>query len=304
MRSSARRAEPPAGYDLTAPVDRPVRVTVLDTGFVGGAFVPQYGDGNPYTFEVDADPNNSDVPDTADTDQRVDLTPTAPGNGILDPAAGHGTFIAGVIRQLTDTCAISVKRVLTTFGVGDEARIARKLSELRSGDDRLTDFVNLSFGGYSPYGMRPLAETIEQLSEVQIVVVASAGNDATCLPMYPAAIPGVIGVAAVDKHDSPASFTNYGPWVRACTLGVDVVSTFFHWNGSETGNPDPDDFQGWAKWSGTSFAAPRVVAALAEEYARRKDDSGDAVPYDAVKALIDDRQHARLPMLGTLVLPS
>src|SRR5438270_358549 len=32
----------------------------------------------------------------------------------LDPAAGHGTFIAGIIEQLAPGCAITVEKVLTT----------------------------------------------------------------------------------------------------------------------------------------------------------------------------------------------
>ncbi len=46
-----------------------------------------------------------------------------------------------------------------------------------------------------------------------------------------------------------ALFSNYGPWVRACAPGVDLVSTFFAgFLGAETPasplDPDPDDFDG------------------------------------------------------------
>jgi hypothetical protein len=293
-KSSARPAEAPEGVDLGGG-EGSVRVTVLDTGFAG-AFAPQ--------LAVNANSEKFDVPDTAEENQPIGQIPPVGDDGFLDPAAGHGTFIAGVIRQLTEVCDITVKRVLTTFGAGDEAQIATELSNLPTEPENRPHFVNLSFGGYSPYGMRPLAEAIEQLIEAKIVVVASAGNDATCLPMYPAAIPGVIGVAALDEHDTPASFTNFGPWVRACTRGVDVVSTFFDWTGSEK------EFDGWAEWSGTSFAAPRVVAALAEEFAPKVEpngapDPGNQAPdpYDAVKTLIDDPEKVRLPMMGTLVEP-
>ena len=62
-------------------------------------------------------------------------------------------------------------------------------------------------------------------------------------------------------------------------------------------NYDPDRFDGWAKWSGTSFAAP-VVAALARVVGQ------GATPHDAVAHLVDDKGLARKPMLGTMVDPT
>jgi subtilisin family serine protease len=130
--------------------------------------------------------------------------------------------------------------------------------------------------------------------------VASAGNDATCVPAYPAALPEVVGLGALDDG-RPAPFTNYGPWVRACTEGTDVVSLFYDgFNGAEppaADGKDLDRFEGWARWSGTSFAAPRVLAALARRVAQK------VSPQDAVGQLIDDEKQARQPMLGTVVLP-
>ena len=59
------------------------------------------------------------------------------------------------------------------------------------------------------------------------VGVAAAGNLQTCRPYFPAALPGVIGVGAVDRG-GPAWFTNFGSWVDACAPAVNVVSTFFN----------------------------------------------------------------------------
>ncbi len=46
---------------------------------------------------------------------------------------------------------------------------------------------------------------------------------------------------------------------------------------------DPDDFSGWASWSGTSFSAPLVVAALARHMLMTGGSGADAV-----EAVIDD----------------
>ncbi len=75
-----------------------------------------------------------------------------------------------------------------------------------------------------------------------------------------------MSVAALG-NDGPAPFSNWGHWVRACAPGVDVASTFWIFDGKteRRGGADADRYEGWALWSGTSFAAPIVAAALARE---------------------------------------
>jgi subtilisin family serine protease len=121
------------------------------------------------------------------------------------------------------------------------------------------------------------------------VVVAAAGNAGSCRPFWPAALSEVLAVGATDDCGERAWFSNYGPWVDASAPGVDVVSTFLFHNGpvdpahllqdagllaSGEALPewieDPDHYHGWAMWSGTSFSAPRVAAAIA----RRMCESG------------------------------
>lgn len=279
-RSSARPAAAPV-IDRPEPGDG-VHIAILDTGF---AEAHQPG-GLP---NMNLDVHGGEAPDED-------------GDNYLDPVAGHGTFIAGVIEQLTPGCRLEIFEVLTTYGDGGEAEITAELVRLalRPKEER-PHLVNLSFGGYSPLGMEVLADAIAALHRAGTVVVASAGNDATCIPTYPAVLPEVVSVGALDENERPATYTNYGPWVRACTRGTDVVSLFFDgFNGAEPpglDGRDADDFGGWAVWSGTSFAAPRVVAALA----RRVHDG--RTPRDAVAELINDQQQPRMPMLGTMVLP-
>lgn len=189
--------------------------------------------------------------------------------------------------------------MLGTFGDGTESDVALTLASLaKLPDSDRAHIVNLSFGGYSPLGMAALASAVEALDAAGTVVVAFAGNDGTCVPMFPACLPKVVGVGAIDDDGKPAHFTNYGPWVRACAPGVGRTSLFFDgFNGA--GPPekdyDPDHFQGWARWSGTSFAAPVVVAASAREIA------AGATARDAVKAVVDGPNLTRKPMLGTVV---
>ena len=276
-RSSARPAvAPPLPRTLgTAPV-RDVRVAVLDTGMAGDGFRPAALDAM--------------APAKAHWEQ-----PDVDGDRHLDPAAGHGTFIAGLIELVTPGCELTVEKVLSSYGEGDEVAVARRVHALAGA----VDLINLSFGGYAMERMHVLAAAVRRAAALGTVVVASAGNDGTCRPTFPAALPGVVGVGAVGPN-GPAPFSNYGPWVRACAPGVDVVSWFFSdFDGPEagpSGGVDPDRFQSWATWSGTSFSAPIVVAALAREMATWSVDAAEAV-----RRVVDAPGLLKLPDLGTAV---
>jgi len=222
---------------------------------------------------------------------------------MLDPAAGHGTFIAGLIEQVAPGARIEVRRVLAPEGDGDEACIANAIDALddRSADGDRGAVLNLSFGGYVMKDPDVLATAVARAQKKGYVVVASAGNDGTCRKAYPAALPDVIAVGAIGPS-GPAPFTNYGPWVRACAPGVDLVSTFFtNFNGAlgpdQPLDPDPDDFTGWARWSGTSFSAPVVAGAIVQyAIAHRVDKLAKAV-----ERVVDDPALLRLADLGTVV---
>ncbi|MDR9450480.1 MAG: S8 family serine peptidase, partial [Acidimicrobiia bacterium] len=287
--SSARPAEQREFKTAVAP-GKPV-IAILDTGY---AQIAKAG------VAEDNKICEALAPKNLVFDESTIEIPDADHAGYLDPVAGHGTFIAGIIEQLTPGCKIEVHKILESYGDGDEVEVGKKLLELASrGAENEHLIVNLSFGGYSSTGMGALAETIAELHHTGATIVASAGNDGTSIPMYPAAIPNVVAVGALDHEGAPAPFSNYGPWVRACTLGVEIVSTFFTFNGKHPvqGEVRVDEFEGWAVWSGTSFAAPRVVAKLAGMIQAKPDLSG----HDAVKELLESSGKDRKALLGTVV---
>jgi hypothetical protein len=236
---------------------------------------------------------------------RVDV-PDRDSNSVLDVQAGHGTFIAGLIGRLAPGCRVIVRQVLDGDGYGEEQRVASLLEEYAG----QVDLVNLSMGTYTPIYPRLLEHAVRAIQSgigapqqagdppKPAVVVASAGNDSTWIPTYPAALPDVVSVAALDA-EGPADYTNLGPWVRACAPGTDLVSSFFTSFTSveqSEGGQVSRAFRGWARWSGTSFAAPVVVAALARAM------RADGVPAPAaVQRVIDAPGLLRLPMLGTVV---
>jgi hypothetical protein len=267
-----------------------VVVGVLDSGLAGG-------------WEND----NLERPDLLGTDPAslsrisgpLDLPSQAlgphPADNYLDPVAGHGTFIAGIIEQLTPGCEIRIQRVFEPEGDAGVFHLAFWLWYLMELVD--PQIVNLSFGGT---GRSILFEALIDAyhDSRDVVFVGAAGNEGSCVGQYPAALPSVIGVAALGPT-GPAPFSNYGPWVDACAPGTDIVSSFFaSFDGDlpRINGIDSDDFDQWATWSGTSFAAPVVVAALAREMA-----TTNCSATEAVERVVHASHLARLPHMGTIV---
>lgn len=174
---------------------------------------------------------------------------------------GHGTFVAGVLRQAAPGVAFDPEVALDPSGLGDEETVANALRKL----DNKVSIINMSLGGFTQDNLAPLplADALAKLDPA-IVVVASAGNAGTNRPSWPAAFARVIAVAAVERQGTqvvPADYSNYGPWVDASATG-EWVSTFVKGQLVLPGT-EGLDFGGFAQWSGTSFAAPYVAGRLA-----------------------------------------
>ncbi len=280
--NSARPAEEPTNKVFKGA--RTLDIVVLDSGLAG-------------TFKQknQLPPLLKDFKKTAGQNADVD-SPDDDGDDTLDPVAGHGTFIAGLIELLAPGRKINVRKVFKREGDVNEWDLGTDLDAIAGNDKML---LNLSFGGYTTDDLGLLPQKLRKLQRKGVVVVASAGNDGSSRPLYPAALKEVVSVGALGAY-GPAWFSNYGPWVRACAPGVEVVSTFFNnFDGPielKGKAKDPDQFKGWAYWSGTSFAAPVVVAALSREMVRAGCNAKEAVA-----RVIDAPGLFRLAGLGTVV---
>ena len=190
-----------------------------------------------------------------------------------DYFSGHGSFTAGIVRQVSPTCEVMVYRFTGNDGLGTDAEAADVLLEAaaEAGDRRL--IINASFGAPAVDGVPPLAlqEAVERIAtdHPEVLIVASAGNNSTTDRFYPAGFSefGVKAVGALNEDLTGADFSNRGDWVHCSTVGVGVVSTFV--KGllpPEPGFDTPDvEFpaDAWATWSGTSFTAPQIAGAVA-----------------------------------------
>jgi subtilisin family serine protease len=276
----------PTPTDLVLPTPsatrarREVTVGVLDTGISDHAWF----EGRPW-FAACGD----DVRETPDSDE--DLR--------LDSIAGHGTFIAGVVLQRAPDAQLLIERVIDPDGVTDELRLLQGLARMRAKarqSSTVIDIVSLSLGCYT-HDDRPSPVLQHGLNafDHNTVIVACAGNASSERPYWPAALKNVVAVGSLDaKSDDRASFSNYGWWVDACAAGDRVQSTFFTFAG--LGPDGTEKFNGYATWSGTSFAAPRVAAAIAERAAAQGTSAAQAAA-----ELLDPAEHPSMPDLGVFV---
>jgi hypothetical protein len=240
----------------------------------------------------------------ADTGQQVAADPLSecwdepitsnPLVGELTPYTGHGTFIAGIFRQLVPDARVLAIRIMRPDGVTYVDELQRALVGIKERNERaraaggdpagFVDVVSLSLRYYPEdrAAVDGLAADIEALTDQGVLVVAAAGNEASARPCYPAALATenerVIAVGALNPNGSIALFSNEAPWVTAWASGGSVVSTFPEVQAArqatitvgERDIPretiDVDSYYGgWAIWSGTSFAAPLVAAAVVKQ---------------------------------------
>lgn len=238
--------------------------------------------------------------------------PNEDGGAFLAHEGGHGTFVAGVASRVAPSAHLVVIRVLDANGIGSVSSVVAGLARAQSVcaglGGRSLDVLNLSLGGYTRRDRVPylLGRAIRSLVAGGTVVVAAAGNLGSPRPFWPAAMPEVIAVGALDGH-GPAPFTNFGPWVDACAPGVDVVSTFFDERTESLAGADLPPtaanrsplqvtFPGYGRWSGTSFAAPKVAGAIAATAT-----AWGISPRAAADVLVRDWRLFRVPDLGVVV---
>jgi subtilisin family serine protease len=247
------------GYE---PGDPTVVVGILDTGIVAGH--PELGANiraGIDTVQLGAGDFATGMQLLGDT-SGVDTDP--------EDEVGHGTACAGIIGGqgvaippgLAAGCSLLPARVLGSasltgrrerFGVGS-------IPDIDAGLKRLVDLgakvLNLSFGtpeeALGPNDPRPHEDVVRYALARGCVLVAASGNSGRQERFTPASLPGVIAVGATDG-DAPAAFSTRGEHVALSAPGVRVLAP---------------GLGGYARVTGTSFAAPFVTAAAAQLVSR------------------------------------
>jgi subtilisin family serine protease len=175
-----------------------------------------------------------------------------PMDGALDSHSGHGTFIAGLIRQICPKADIIAIRIMASDGIVHESDLVRALGVIgrtvthTGGGRPPIDLVSLSLGYYHEDAASIALDSVlmkqaKTLGTQGVAILACAGNDGTARQMFPAAfyphaggsvsqferdcVP-VLSVGALNPDGSIALFSNGGDWVAAWEIGAAVVSTF------------------------------------------------------------------------------
>jgi hypothetical protein len=224
------------------------------------------------------------------------------GTTTIPHYAGHGTFVAGVVRCMAPEADIIVSNIFQVAGSVLEADLATELCQvLALGVDifhlsistttRL-DLTSLGFDGFR--------ELLHQYKGV--VCVVAAGNQGDRIPSWPAAYPEMVSVGALGGDwRGRARFSNYGGWVDVYAPGRDLVNAF------ATGPYTCDDypytgvvrhFYGMARWSGTSFSTPIVTGLVASRMSHTGENG-----LEAAAALLAQARSQAIPGVGPILLP-
>ncbi|MFG2042960.1 S8 family serine peptidase [Dactylosporangium sp. NPDC048998] len=245
------------------------------------------------------------VPDFLHHETLADVTgfpnqPVPPN--VVTQYYGHGTFIAGVLKNTAPGVSLHVSNELMRAGTISEFELGEKLLAALPEHDAWPHIISLSAGAptESDDPLMGLEEFIRRLVEdhPETVLVAAAGNDGEpSQPFWPAALApryaesrAIVAVGALrEDGEGRACFSNYGDWVSVYAPGERLVNTFatgtyqnVHGNTRDCRYyPGYDplyrdctcvtagaqgatvQFHGLARWSGTSFATPIVAGRIA-----------------------------------------
>jgi subtilisin len=159
---------------------------------------------------------------------------------------GHGTAVAGIIRQAAPEAEIGSIRVL---GQSLAARTAIILEGARVAIERGYHILNCSIGcGVQEHVLKYKA-WVDEAYLRGVHVVAACNNTDFGRPEWPGFFTSVLTVNMARADDRPEVFYKQGHLVEFAARGVDVEVP---WAGG-----------GMKKVTGSSFAAPRMAGMLA-----------------------------------------
>ena len=176
------------------------------------------------------------------------------GEGKID-LQGHGTHVAGIIAAqengmgvvgIAPKARVITLKVLNMFGEGTSMQLGNALAyclELKP------DIINMSLGSYvRDKSIEPLYNILA--NEMNVAIVAAAGNYGNRGVMYPAKYPNVFSIGSYRKGRLISDFSSFeGNLVDFVAPGQDILSTFLE--------------NSYAVMSGTSMAAPFFSGLLA-----------------------------------------
>jgi subtilisin family serine protease len=228
-----RKVRAPEAWDII-PGGQDVVVAVLDTGIDGS-----------HAELVGKVLNNTDLTRNSES-------------GVIN---GHGTHVAGIIAAGDDdagitgaayNCSLLDVKVAENDGSTNAEKVAQGILWAVNHGAKV---INVSITINKSYPLLEYAANYAWTHDC--LIVAAAGNNFSTTPVYPAAYPNVVSVAATDRNDTLAKWSNHGDWITIAAPGVDIYSTM-------PGNA-------YASKNGSSYSAALVSGEAALLYARAID---------------------------------
>ncbi|MGF0169786.1 type VII secretion-associated serine protease mycosin [Streptomyces sp. Marseille-Q5077] len=182
------------------------------------------------------------------------------GGDAQNDTDGHGTGMASLIagrghgaNNASGVIGLAPKAQILPIKASDggEFNDEQWAEGVRYAVDQGADVINMSFSDSLARPGSEGAKAIEYAQQRNVVVVGSTGNDGAAGLEYPAKLPGVVAVGAVDESLKIWSNSNFGEGVTLTAPGVNIVRA------------DTDQANGYAEADGTSDATAYVSATAA-----------------------------------------
>lgn len=164
-----------------------------------------------------------------------------------DAFDAHGVYVRSVLQQQCSRCDVQPVNLHSDLSLPAIIQALQHVQDAkRAFGPSTTVLVNLSLGTYTQDA--GLHTMVHRLAAEGVLLLASAGNDNTSKPFYPAAFPEVLGICSSTRYSkTKAAYSNFGDWVSLCAPGLQVVT---------------QPLQHGEVASGTSFASPMVAGVL------------------------------------------
>lgn len=178
---------------------------------------------------------------------------------IVSSYCEHGSHVSGCASQVTNNgingagIGFKCKLLISKHGADNDntgsgySYIYNSNSGIAYCYQNGAKVINCSFGGTTPSGTTQ--SIINAAWNNGTVICASAGNDGTNAPRYPAAYSNVISVASTTSSDIKSYFSNYHTSVDVCAPGSSIYSTLYN--------------NSYAVFDGTSMSSPICAGTVA-----------------------------------------